>query len=163
MTEWNKTLPASRMIYPASFIDRTKYVFWRLYTPFHPLVREVSLKVGIVSMSRKIERWGARQQYLLGTIAPGESIESVVEHLVQKGFYNHFVAWEDEGEVASLRYLPDFKYQYHIRIFKDGEIRAHYEYTPECHPIYHYYERGCFEDRREEFLKILGGKLAPLT
>lgn len=149
------------MVFPDSTINRIKYVFWRIYTPFHPFLRDFSLKTGIVSEESKIERWGARQRFLLGSIVPEETVESVVKHLIEKGYRNHFVAWEDEGEVVSLRYTDNFSHQYHIRVFEDGEVRAHYEYTPECHPFKHYYEIGCFEPRREEFLKVLEGKIIP--
>ena len=73
----------------------------------------------------RLLRTQGRQNYLLGKLAPGESIESFVEFLLDKGFGNHFVAFDDEGQVASLRYTPDFKHQYHVRIFKDGEVRGH--------------------------------------
>jgi hypothetical protein len=156
-----KSLPMSQMVLPDTLFERIKYAFWRVYTPFHPWVRDMSLRVGIVTKESKAARFGARQKFLLGTIAPAETIESVIAHLVGKGYYNHFVAWEDEGEIVSLRYAEDFAHQYHIRIFEDGEVRGHYEYTPECHPIMHYYERGCFEPRVEEFLKILEDKIIP--
>lgn len=94
----------------------------------------------------------------MGTIAPHESITSVIEYLIEHGYANHFVAWKDEGEVVSLRYVENFKYQYHVRIFEDGEVRAHYEYTPECHPVHHYNAVG-FEDRRDEFLSLLGDRI----
>jgi len=46
------------------------------------------------------------------------------------------------------------EFQYHIRLFKDKEIRAHYEYSPEAHPITH-----CFcvhqEAKKEYFKKLL--------
>jgi hypothetical protein len=159
---WAHALPASKMVWPSAFFDKWKYIFWRLYTPYHPFFRDTSLKLGIISAEAKVARWGARQRYLLGNIAPDETIESVVEYLLKNGFGNHFVAWEDEGEVVSLRYVENFKYQYHVRIFEDGEVRAHYEYTPECHPFHHYYEVG-FEDRREHFLSILGDRIVPAS
>jgi hypothetical protein len=149
------------MVFPEALWDRAKYAFWRLYTPFHPFVRDLSLRIGIVSAEAKAERFGHRQRYLIGMIAPGETIESVVKHLIARGFYNHFVAWEDQGEVVSLRLTRQFSHQYHIRVFEDGEVRGHYEYTPECYPIMHYYEQGCFEPRREEFLEVLGDKITP--
>jgi hypothetical protein len=149
------------MVFPDSLHDRVKYLFWRVYTPFHPLVRDFSLRVGIVSAKAKVERWGHRQRFLIGIIAPGETIESVVKHLIGKGYYNHFVAWEDQGEVVSLRFTKNFSHQYHLRLFEDGEVRGHYEYTPECYPWKHYYEIGCFEARREEFLEALGDKVVP--
>lgn len=149
------------MVFPPSLLQRIKYFLWRLYTPIHPHVRDSLTALGVMSSSAKARRWGMRQPFLLGTIAPHETPRTVVEHLAKQGFGNHFVAWEDDGEVVSLRYAENFEYQYHVRIFKDGEVRAHYEYTPECHPIKHYYRRGCFEPRREEFLRMLGSTIVP--
>ncbi len=143
-----RDLPYSAMIYPRSLRDRAKYVFWRVYTPYHPFVRDTALALGVV-------RHEGRQHFLLGKVAPHISIQEFVERLVAQGFGNHFVAWEDEGELVSLRYVEDFKCQYHLRVFKDGEVRAHYEYTPECYPILHLREVG-IEARRDDFLRMLG-------
>ncbi len=147
-----KEIPHARMAFPSSTADRVKYLIWRFYTPFHPLVRDASLAVGIVKHS-------GRQPFILGHIAPQYTIEEVVMHLVRKhGFGNHFIAWNDEGEAVSLRRVVGFRYQYHVRIFTDGEIRGHFEYTPEYRPIQHMQEKG-FEDRREEFLAFLGERI----
>jgi hypothetical protein len=153
-------LPASRIPFPHTFIDQIKFVIWWCYTPFNPFFRELFISLGLVSLKAKAARWGERQDFLLGTIAPTETIETIVEHLITHKYANHFIAWKDEGEVVGLRYVEDFKYQYHIRIFEDGEIRAHYEFTPESHIIRHNRADG-FEHRREEFLKILGDKIIP--
>ncbi len=153
-------IPYSRMVFPQPFFHKLKYIFWRAYTPFHPFFRDTALALHIVSAKVKAERWGARQNFLLGHIAPQETFESVSTYLVNKGFGNHFVAWEDDGEVVSLRYAPNFATQYHIRIFTDGEVRAHFEYTPECYPLKHYHAVG-FEPRREYFLELLGDKIIP--
>ena len=157
-TSLYQSLPSSRMVFPNTLLAQIKYIIWRIYTPVHPFFRELFTSLGIVSLRAKAKRWGERQEYLIGTIAPGESIESVVRHLVGHDYGNHFIAWRDQGEVVGLRYVEDFKYQYHIRIFEDGEVRAHYEYTPESYLIRHNKAEG-FEDRREHFLKILGDKI----
>lgn len=152
--EWIKTLPASSMVYPDSFLDRLKYLFWRLYTPWHPIVRDTYAAI-FGSQSDLFP--GGRQPYVLGKVAPGVSMREFVEHLLKQGFGNHFTAWEDNGQVVSLRYMKDFKYQYHLRVFEDGEVRGHYEYSPECHPVLHMRMEGVpFESRRDEFLAWLG-------
>ena len=97
---------------------------------------------------------------MLGTLHPRETVQSVTEFLVSQGFGNHFVALKDEGELVGLRYTPDFEYQYHLRIFNDGEVRGHFEYTTECHPFIHNREIG--EERREDFLALLEGRIIPL-
>jgi hypothetical protein len=148
-----KTLPRSEIVFPSSFPNRLKYGFWRVYTPLHPLVRDMTLALGIVSHS-------GRQNFLIGKIAPGQSPKSLIDFLVEQGYGNHFIAWKDDGELVNLRRVIDFTYQYHIRIFADGEVRGHYEYTPECYPILHF-KAVNQKDCRDEFLVLLKGKIVP--
>ena len=154
LESWKKILPASRITFPHSFQDRLKYLFWRFYTPFHPFFRDAFLAFGILKHS-------GRQHFLLGTIAPHTSIRELGLYLLKRGYGNHFIAWNDDGEVVGLRLVKNFKYQYHLRIFEDGEVRGHYEYTPEGHPFLHFKDVG-MEERREEFLGLLDGWIAPV-
>jgi hypothetical protein len=158
LKSWAKSLPASAMVFPDSLGDRLKYFFWRLYTPVHPLLRDASVALGLVN---HIERYPqGRQPYTLGTIVPEMTIQDFVAYLITKGFGNHFIAWEDAGQVVSLRYMDDFKYQYHLRVFTDREVRGHYEYTPECHPVLHMKTKDVpFEARRDFFLNMIGDKI----
>lgn len=151
---WTRHVPKSRMVYPEKLLHKVKYTLWRGLTPIHPYVRDAALALKIVYHEP------GRQDFLLGTISPGETMESVVKHLIGNGYGNHFVAWQDEDEVISLRKADCFEYQYHVRIYEDGEIRGHYEYTPECYPILHMKEIG-MEPRREHFLELLKGKIDP--
>lgn len=151
--EWLRSLPRSRMIFPKPFRDRLKYVFWSLYTPIHPHVRDAALSLRIV-------KHAGRQDFLLGKIAPGQTFKEFISFLVSKGFANHFIAWKDDGEIVSLRRLHNFAFQYHLRIFRDGEVRGHFEYTPESRPMLHI-KAICQENRREEFLRILGDRIVP--
>ena len=149
--EWSEYIPSSQMIYPTSFTHRLKYGFWTAYTPYHPFLRDRLLAL-------KLIKHEGRQNFLLGKIAPDISVEEFVSFLIQKGYGNHFIAWRDEGELVSLRYVEDFVYQYHLRVFEDGEVRAHYEYTPECYPVLHLKEVG-MEAKREEFLTLLKNRI----
>lgn len=135
------------MVHPTAPHDWLKYWFWRLYTPLHPFVRDASTSLGIM-------RHEGRQDFLLGSLHPKRTLRDFVHHLVSQGFGNHFVAWKDTDEVVSLRKTEDFKYQYHIRIFTDGEVRCHYEYTPEYHPLQHLIQIG-FEERTDEFKEFV--------
>lgn len=130
-------------------VDTCKKSAWRAITPVFPHVRDGLVKLGVIYHE-------GRQRYPLGWIPRNRSIRELIEHLAEKGFSNHFVAWVDDDEFVSLRKLTDFHSQYHLRIFGDGEIRGHYERTPEAHPIAHFLESG-MEARREEFLKFLEG------
>jgi len=153
--QWLETLPQSEMVYPEDLTHRIKYYLWRVYSPYHSTVRD-----SVIALNLMKNR--GRQPYLLGTVASGTSLEEFVSHLVKKGYAYHRVAWEDDGEVVSLRYVENFIYQYHVRIFEDGEVRGHYEYTPECYPLAHLMDIGR-EDRREEFLQMFGDLLTPHT
>jgi len=145
--KWIKELPRSRVVYPQNKRDRLMYWCFRAYTPFHKPVRATSLALGLLKHE-------GRQDFLLGTLDPKHSMRDFVAFLVEHGFGNHFIAWREENELVSLRKAVGFKYQYHVRIFTDGEVRCHYEYTPECHPILHIREIGV-EDRTEEFKTLI--------
>ena len=131
-----------------SLIDGSKKKAWRVITPVFPYVRDGLLNLGLIHHK-------GRQRYHLGWIPHGKSMREIIEYLAQKGFANHFVAWVDDDESVSLRKLVDFHFQYHLRIFGDGEIRGHYERTPEAHPIAHFMEQG-LEARHEEFMAFFG-------
>lgn len=149
---WIKNLPASRMVFPPDLFNRLKYFAWKLYTPMHPFLRDTATGLRI------IRHTVSRQDFLLGRIAPGQTMREFISHCVKQGYANHFVAWRDDGQLVSLRYLDGFSYQYHLRIFKDGEVRGHFEYTPEYRPVSHILEVG-LEDRRHVFYEHLGDRI----
>lgn len=150
------------MVYPSAPHDQFKYWFWRAYTPIHPFLRNASHRLGIgkflMNRIAPETRSDGRQDFLLGTLDPARSAREFISFLISRGFGNHFIAWGDTDELASLRRTIDFKYQYHIRIFKDGEVRCHYEFTPEYHPILHLVRIG-FEEKTSEFENLLRGWL----
>lgn len=143
------------MVYPSKLSHKIKYAFWRGLTPIHPYLRDAALKLRIIYHEQ------GRQPFMIGKVAPEISIQEVVDQLISHGYGNHFVAWEDDDEIISLRRADCFEYQYHVRIYEDGEIRGHYEFTPECYPLMHMKEVG-MEPRREHFLAVLEGKIVPL-
>ena len=149
-------LPDSVLPYPDGAWDRVKYHFWKFAYPFHNGVRDVLLRAGMLHPP-----YIYRQNYVLGRVRRGRKMGEFLKYLESVGFANHFIAWQDDGQVASLRKLVDFKWQYHLRVFKDGEVRGHFELTPESHPFEHYYKRGQ-EARREEFLSFLGDWVVPI-
>jgi len=162
--KWIRDIPRSHMEYPSRFFDRIKYVFWTVYARFYPAIRRIAYHLGIgeffINHFENVHE--GRQPFLIGTLAPGCSAQDLSFFLVEHGYGNHFVAWKDAGELVSLRKTIGFEYQYHLRVFKDGEIRGHYEYTPECHPYYHMIQVG-LEDRQEEFKNLLGDWIVPTT
>lgn len=135
---------------PLSFAssERFRQWIWKLVFPFFPYVRDGLLKLGIV-------RHGIRQFYHVGWLRPGRTPRELEEHLRRYGFDEDRIAWVDPGEIVDLRRRVNFEYQYHLRLFEDGELRGHYELTPEYKPIAHLNERD-FSDRRGAFLEFLG-------
>lgn len=85
-----------------------------------------------------------RQNYLIGTLIPQKNKENLTIHLQNNGYEQALIALKDPGEILNMRKREGKEFQYHIRLYKDGEIRAHYEYAPEAHPITH-----CFNIRQE--------------
>ena len=133
-----------------TFGQKIKKNIWHNIYPIFPWMQTHFLKWHIVWHEK------GRQQYHIGWLAPGKTLEELENHLhTQWGFGNHFVAWGDNGQVLSWRKLEDFDNQYHIRVFKDGEIRGHYEYTPESKPIEHFIEVN-EQPRLDDFKKFLG-------
>ena len=113
------------------------------------------LSLGILKHDR-------RQNYVIGVLAEDRSVEDFLKYLEGRGYGNAFIAWKDTDEIISVRKLISFEHQYHLRIFSDGEVRGHFEYTPESHPRWHMKEVGQrpFDDH---YLSELGDWLVPAT
>jgi hypothetical protein len=141
-------VPDSVLPYPSKSKDRAKYFFWRMVRP-RPYGK---IRNGL--LATKVIRHHGRQHYLIGRLDPNK-IEKFLKYIATQGFGYHFVAWEDSDEVIGMRRLDGFYHQYHIRIFADGEVRGHYEYTPEAHCIKHLKKVGQ-QERRKDFAKFLG-------
>lgn len=132
------------------FSDKIKQKIWRFIYKFFPTFQQTLLKLHLIFHKKE------RQRFHLGWLVPGKTLEDLKLHLHSKwGFGNHFVAWTDSDQVLSWRKLINFNEQYHLRVFKDGEICGHFEVTPEAHPIDHFEEKGESEHKKE-FLKFLG-------
>ncbi len=129
-----------------TFWDKIKQKIWRgIYNVFP------KLEHFFVFLHKK-----ERQKYHLGWVRAGVTLVELKRHLHSKwGFGNHFVAWEDPDQVLSWRKLESFKEQYHLRVYSDGEIRGHFEFTPEAHPFDHFGEKGETEHKKA-FEKFLG-------
>lgn len=95
-----------------------------------------------------------RQKYLLGRLNYSYDKNDLVTFLSSNGFETARIAWHDPGEVLSMRRLDKDVFQYHIRLFADGEIRAHYEYSPESHPVGHVFEKH-FKPETEFYKNLL--------
>src|SRR5258708_5141909 len=146
-------VPDSVLPYPEGLWNRVKYVFWKGITPGYRFGLNLLLRLHIIHHE-------GRQNFIIGKMAMGVRLEDFLRYLHSQGFWNNFIAWHDDDQVVSLRKLVDFEWQYHLRIFKDGEVRGHYECTPESHPRLHMKEIG-MEERRDDFLRFVGDWVAP--
>lgn len=126
--------------------DYLKKIFWWLSIPFFPHIRNLWRKFGYAP-------YPARQKYHFGWLDSNLKVEDFKNFLLSKNFKKARIAWVDEDEILSLRLKKNFKYQYHLRLFKDREIRGHYELTPEYSPIGHL--RDIETVSGEEYLKPL--------
>ena len=140
----------SQLPRPENRWGRIKYGIWKKVYPHYTDIRDRLLGLGII-----YPRNDGRQPFVLGTLKGKTDVEAFLRHLEAQGFGNHFVAWEDSDELAGLRKPDGFHFQYHLRIFRDGEVRGHYEYTPEAHPIKHLGYRH-MKDRRKDFERFCG-------
>ena len=154
-TAIRRSISDSVLPYPDGAWDRVKYKFWKGVYPMHGVGRDMLLSLGILHHEGK-------QNYLIGIINPDRDVESFILYLESIGFLNHFISLKDDGEIISVRKAIDFEHQYHLRVFEGGEIRGHYEYTPESHPKRHMEKMGQ-EPRREDFLKFLGDWIIPAS
>jgi hypothetical protein len=132
-----------------TFVDRIKQKIWGFVYKFFPSIQKNLLRWHIIFHR-------GRQKYHIGWFPPGKTLEELKKHLNEKwGFGNHFIAWVDENQVFGWRKLVSFKEQYHVRVFEDGEIRGHFEFTPEAHPIKHFREIG-EKETKQDFFNFLG-------
>lgn len=137
---WDAILADKRVryLYPVMLKERSIWTrfMWHLLDVTMPIARDFMLKFRIV---RKLTR---RQKFLVGKLLPNIAPESAIAHLKLQGFEVVRPEWIDYGEIIGLRKLLDHERQCHIRLFDDGEVRAHVEYAPEARPIAHLLEQG---------------------
>ncbi len=125
---------------------------WFLVKPIFPYLRDIFLRANVT----KVKGHNVRQRFSIGYLKQSLTHEDLQIHLEVFGFYREKMALIDPDEVYGMRKLDseNASFQYHMRLYRDGEIRGHYEKTPEDFPLDHFNEIG-FEERRQEFLEML--------
>lgn len=116
-------------------LESIKNIFWKTVEPLFPTMRDIWIWLGFMTPP-------PRQNFHYGYVKPEITISDVRKLLHDNGFSHDYIAWVDPGEVLNMRKVIDVIYQYHVRLFSDGEIRAHHEYTGESHPFKHLFEKG---------------------
>jgi len=117
-------------------------------TPFFPFFRDTARFFGY-------KPFPPRQEFHIGYLAEHHDKNSFFKFLSEKGFTINRIAWVDDDEILSVRFLESFEYQYHLRLFKDNEVRGHHELTPEFSPLGHLKGLGAVA-RTEKFLEFIG-------
>jgi len=93
---------------------------------------------------RKFLQWNVlridsgRQRFF---ICKTSDTQNAYHALIRANFQPNHFAYVDRGELYSLRRIKWSitmrLWQQHVRIFEDGEIRAHYEISPEADMLVH--------------------------
>lgn len=114
--------------------------------PLFPFFQWLVLTLGIIKAPKE------RQQFLLGSLKKELSSSDAKQHLRTQGFFSNRIAFNDPGQTLSMRKLSleDPRWQYHVRIFEDGEVRGHFERTPEDYPLRHLRSDGQIK-KEEDF------------
>tara|TARA_Y100000310_G_scaffold345750_1_gene469249 strand:- start:4244 stop:4654 length:411 start_codon:yes stop_codon:yes gene_type:complete len=132
------------------------YIFWNK-------IGKLKISKIIYQISRdfcqntRITKHSGRQDFHLGYLKKGFQ-SKLKSHLSKNKFEKSYFSWIDDGEILSLRKLDNKGCQYHIRLFNDREIRVHYEFAPDGHPIKHLRE-DCFKPKRNHFSSLIKGFL----
>lgn len=138
---------------PIKLLERVKAFLWKLFEPLFPTVRDTWVFLGFIKHDE-------RQNFPLGWLRGGASVRDLRQQLTKAGFSHDYLGWVDPDEVLNMRQAVDTIYQYHVRLYKDGEVRGHYELTPESHPFKHLHEKGMV-DGASYLEPLLGPLLDP--
>lgn len=125
-------------------------LIWKINYKIYPCLRDLILFLGLWKHS-------GRQKFRIGFLKKNIEESDVKKILEKKGFERSICSWIDDCEVLSMRKRVG-SYQYHIRLFSDGEIRGHYEYSPENKPFGHLNET-VFRSEKCYFCEVLGDVL----
>ncbi len=139
-------------------IKTLKQLLWYLVKPIFPFFRDLFLRANIIEVKGHKER----QRFGVGFLGQQHAVEELILHLENHGFRKEKMALVDPDEIFGMRKIDPENpcFQYHLRFYRDREIKGHYEKTPEDFPLDHFNEVG-FEARTEEFLHILGDLVEP--
>lgn len=134
-----------------------QFFFLLFVRPIFPCIQWVGRITGIAKEAKTVEGPHRRQPYRIGYIQDAVDKKKIATHLTLNGFFIERMAYPDPGQILSMRRLdtihPD--QQYHIRVFSDGEVRGHLEYTPEDRPLAHMEEK-LFVERNDLFRVWIG-------
>lgn len=134
-------------------LPRAQNPVWQLAYRVYPKIEEILTRFGLHAK---------RQRFLIGKLreTSTDKIGEFKLYLKSHGFEEAVIAWRDPGQVFSLRKLEGRDYQFHIRVFADGEVRTHRELAAEAHPLGHVLEAGLVPGE-DYFLPIIQDFVTP--
>lgn len=121
---------------------------WKITYACYPYIRNFLL-------FSRIMKHSGRQNFHLGFLKQGLSMDDLKYLLEEKGFEKSIMSWIDDDEAMSMRKRANKIYQHHIRLYSDGEIKGHYEYSPESRPRKHL-KGEVFEPEKRFFMDLAG-------
>jgi hypothetical protein len=127
-------------------MNKLTKVVWKINYKIYPYLRDFILFT-------RLWKHTGRQNYHLGYVKDNISEKEIMKKFNKFGFEHSICSWIDDGEVLSMRKIKG-DFQYHIRLFNDGELRGHYEFSPERSPIGHLSEK-VFLPKKNYFLNII--------
>ncbi len=107
----------------------------------------------ILRVLEKLHFHHYRQKYHIGFVKKKDVLK-IKRYLIKSGYGPAILSWKDPGEIVNMRKMDKKVFSYHLRIFDDGEVRAHYEYTSETRPLYHITER-VFISKKKYYKNLL--------
>lgn len=117
---------------------------WRIIYLFYP---------PILRILEKLHFHHYRQKYHVGFVKK-KDIHKIKKYLLKQGYEPAILSWKDPEEVINMRKIDKKVFSYHLRIFRDGEVRAHYEYASEANPWNHITEK-VFMPKKRYYKKLL--------
>lgn len=128
------------------FTYTIKKKFWKYAHKPLMWIRDRLVNIGVI-------KHVGRQNFVLGKLKENTDMSSFTFYLINNyGFEIQNFAWIDSDQVVSLRKPHMDIFQYHLRVYQDGEVRGHYEFAPEARALDHFLEIG-FHDRSDDFME----------
>jgi len=90
---------------------------------------------------RLLEKTGLHKEHKDFRIGVVKDISGARAFLENQGFEDAILAWKAKGEVVSMRSIYNGRFQHHIRVFENGVVKGHKEYSPEGNPLGHIFNK----------------------
>ncbi|MBP9851615.1 MAG: hypothetical protein KBC71_02790 [Candidatus Pacebacteria bacterium] len=162
-----ESLPTGRQASPSAFVylelasDRVYVIIWfmeedrkkntwkKIYTNLCKNTQKLLQKTGLMKSP-------GRQPYHVGWLTSSKTLEGLRLYLHSEwGFGKATKVAKDKEVVLSWAKITDNHEEYFLRVYRDGEIRGHFEKLPVTGVLEKPSEMG-EKEAKEEFLKFLG-------